>query len=90
MRRVAAALIVLGVASCAWLQAHQSDIDRLCATAVPLASAAMPIPIVGPFIAAGIPIACQTEQGLARLKADPSSAEWLAQQIAMLRQALGR
>lgn len=65
-------------------------IAEACAKAVPLAQMAAPLPVVGPYVAAGVTIGCTTAEGLARLRADANSAFWLAEQIGLLRAALGR
>lgn len=81
-----AALLALG--GCAQLNALSDKIDTLCARALPLAQLAMPIPVVGAYIAAGVTVGCTTADGLARLRADSGSAAWLGEQIGLLRAAL--
>lgn len=78
------------LASCSTVQNAQvaSDIQAACAIAMPLAVAAAPVPVVGPFIAAGIQVGCGTAQGLANLAADPSSVAWVNQQIGLLKAGL--
>lgn len=61
-----------------------------CQEALPLAMLAGAIPTIGPFVAAGVQVACRTDAGIAKLTADPSSAEWLGQQVEILKQAVGR
>jgi hypothetical protein len=71
-------------------QRNSAAVAQACAVALPYASAALAIPTVGPFVAAGVQVGCMTNAGLAKLAADPSSVAWLNQQTAMLKQALGR
>lgn len=82
-----AAGLILSLTSCA---TATDKITQLCGVAMPFATLAMPLPIVGPYIAAGVQIGCTTADGLARLRADANSAFWLAEQIGLLRAALGR
>lgn len=67
-----------------------AKVQAACATAAPLAALATPLPVAGPFIAAGVTVGCKTNDGFAKLIADPSSVEWLTQQAQLLRDALGR
>lgn len=82
--------IALGLGSCGQLDLVQGKLDELCDKALPLAGSAMIIPTVGPYIASGIQIGCGTVEGLSRLKADSNSVAWVAEQIGLLRAALGR
>lgn len=97
MKRLVLATILL--ASCSPAQQQQAvttavtvhnDIGAACAEAMPLAALATPLPVAGPFIAAGVQVACATHDGIARLAADPNSAAWLQQQAAMLKAALSK
>lgn len=65
------------------------QVQAACANAVPLAVLASGLPTVGPFIAAGVQVGCSSA-GVAKLVADPSSVDWLTQQAALLKQALGK
>jgi hypothetical protein len=80
----------LALASCAQLQSASDKIAELCARAMPLAVLATPIPVVGPYVAAGVTVGCSTAEGLSRLRADAGSAVWLAEQIGILREVLKR
>ena len=71
-----------------WLHGKADQIELLCRRALPLAQAAAPLPVVGPYIAAGVTVGCATADGLSRLRADANSATWLAEQIGLLRAAL--
>lgn len=70
------------------LTAAGDKIAELCARALPLATLAAPLPVVGPYIAAGVTVGCTTADGLSRLRADAGSVAWLAEQIGLLRAAL--
>jgi hypothetical protein len=88
----AACLAVFTVcAACTATQVQDTtaQIGAVCATVQPLASEALALPTVGPFVAAGVLVGCTTDAGIARLATDPSSAAWLNQQAAMLHSALG-
>lgn len=91
-RRSLAALgfIVLSGCSATQVESVTAKVGAVCAQVTPLASAAMMLPTVGPFIAAGVWAGCATDSGIAKLAADPSSLTWLAQQATMLQSALGR
>jgi hypothetical protein len=91
MRRFLPLLGLLALGSCTQAQFNSatSAIAIACADAMPLVPLALGIPTVGPFVAAGVQVACGTNAGLAKLAADPSSAEWLGQQIAIMKAALG-
>jgi hypothetical protein len=89
-------LLVLGavlVSACstaqmAEVQKVSAAVEAGCADARPLLPLAGLIPVVGGYIAAGVDVACNTQAGLAKLAADPSSAEWLCQQVQMMKDAL--
>lgn len=80
--------VALAMSSCAQLESTTDRIAELCARATPLAQLAMPLPTVGPYVAAGVTIGCTTAEGLTRLRADAGSAAWLVEQIGLLRAAL--
>jgi hypothetical protein len=61
-----------------------------CAEALPLAGMTRLIPKVGNYVAAGVTVGCNTAAGIARLRADPSSAAWLGQQAQIMKGALGK
>lgn len=90
-----AALILLGwlavaLSSCAPPQ--RTALDLACADATVLAPLASGIPGAAAIVP-GVMIGCATAEGLARLAADPSSAEWVGHQIGSLRSlaaAVGR
>jgi hypothetical protein len=90
MKKVIALTAGAMLAGCAQMGVLSDKIDDLCAKARPLAFLAMPLPVVGPYVAAGVEIGCGTAEGLARLRADANSAVWLAEQIGILREALKR
>src|SRR5438067_4143285 len=74
--------------SAAQIEDGASKVAVACQTAMPLASSALALPMAGPFIAAGVVIGCGSDVAIARLAADPSSAQWLDQQATMLKNAL--
>lgn len=65
-------------------------VQQACAVAMPLAGLATPLPVAGPYIAAGVQVGCGTAAGLAKLASDPTSVAWLNQQVGLLRAALGK
>ena len=84
------AALLLSACTGAQVQHATGAVAAACANAMPLAQLATPLPVAGPFIAAGVTLGCTTDAGLAKLAADPNSAAWLDQQAAMLRAALAR
>lgn len=90
--RLLAGLVLVALAGCTGAQVQQTagTIAAACANAMPLATLATPLPVAGPFIAAGVTVGCTTDAGLAKLAADPNSAAWLDQQATMLRAALAK
>lgn len=72
------------------LASDAAAVQSACAEALPLASLAAIIPVVGAYVAAGVQVGCDTANGVAKLTADPSSAAWLGEQIQMLKQAMGK
>lgn len=98
MKIIAIVVFAAGlVAACTAAQLQQAtntaagvsvELQTACALAMPLAQMATPLPTVGPFIAMGVTAGCGTAQGLAKLAADPSSAAWVGEQMAMLKAAL--
>lgn len=98
MIRIIAVATVLTLAGCAADQvqsgaakvnAAATAVQAACADAIPLANAAIAIPTVGPFVAAGVQVGC-TGAGVARLASDPSSAAWLGAQSQIMRDALAK
>src|SRR5438067_1946401 len=87
---LAGALLSLTLFGCSAAQIEDgaSKVAVACQIAMPLASSALALPMAGPFIAAGVVMGCATDAGIARLAADPSSAQWLDQQATMLKDAL--
>lgn len=72
------------------LQSNMAAVQQACAAVEPLVPLTLSLPTVGPFVAAGVQVGCGTAAGLAKLAADPSSVQWLAQQEQILKAALGR
>lgn len=64
-----------------------TSIKEACAVAIPLANSTIAIPVIGPYVSAGVLIGCTTNTGLAKLTSDPNSLVWLTQQIQILRTA---
>jgi hypothetical protein len=83
-------LIVLAGCTATQIENGAAAVQSACAKILPLANLAIMIPTVGPFVAAGVQVGCGTADGIARLVGEPSSAEWLAQQEAILKNALGK
>lgn len=86
MSKILVLCSVLALASCT--TAQQDKIAELCDRAMPLASLTVMLPVVGPYISSGVTIACTVK--LPDLRKDPNFPVWLAEQIGLLRAALGR
>lgn len=76
------------LAACAQLDAAGDAVERACHRALPLAKIASLIPGVPASIAAYVILGCETVEGIAKLRADPTSAAWLESVRAELEQAL--
>lgn len=99
MNRLLALTIAGGLAACtpaqnaavvAKIETVAGQVQNACASALPLANMAIALPVVGPYIAAGVQVGCGSAAAIDRLAADPNSVMWLDQQAAMLRAALLR
>ena len=86
------AAVALGLAACtaAEIESGATAVQAGCARALPLANMAIVLPVIGPYVASGVQIGCGTASGIAKLVGEPSSAEWLAQQEAILKDAIGK
>ncbi len=89
MKRFVAAGALLLLTSCTAAQQAQlatagATLQAACTDAIAIANIAGLVPGVGaivPYITAG----CATAEGIARLAADPSSTQWLGQQIGAIK-----
>ncbi len=85
-------IVLFALASCtaAQLADGAARVALACAVAKPLAGQALAIPEVGIFVAAGVLAVCASDAAIQRAAADPSTAEWLDRQAAILNAALHR
>ena len=81
---IAVILFSLGGCDATQVGGATARIAMLCQDVLPLAGLASIIP-EGEIVALGVRAACATDAGIAKLAADPSSAEWLNRQAAILR-----
>lgn len=98
-RFAALGAMLLGVSACTqatvtrdlgYVADATASVQAACALAQPLADMAAALPVVGPFVAAGVTVGCTTSSGIAKLASDPSSAAWLGQQAQIMHDALVR
>jgi len=84
--------LALALIGCTTAQLDQTDdaIAKGCSDVLPLAKIAAFVPGIPALAATYIIAACDTADGLARLRADPASAAWLAKMKAEIDEALGR
>lgn len=91
-RAIIASGIALALVGCtaAQIESGAAAVQASCARALPLANMALVLPVIGPYVAMGVQVGCGSADGIAKLVGNPSSAEWLAQQEAILKNALGK
>jgi hypothetical protein len=81
------------VAATATAERIQRDVDAVqaaCAEAMPIATMAGIIPVIGTYIAEGVKVGCGSANGVAALVERPGSAQWLGEQIQMMKAGLSR